>query len=358
MEIVRKFLSSDELSSSSSRYNPECDCVETSPDGGTTWVENPAADPRHADAARLPPLVGEDARCNAAAGMTAHFKAQVDAFLTSAGILQLVNVLIGLLLFIPGVNVLLPLIFGIADALFVIGTEVVDAAMTDPVYEQIQCILFCNTDGNGQVSAEQFDAINDEIEEQIGGIAAEVWRQVTSAWGEVGLSNAGAVEEVEGDCDECDCGWCMEFDFSTGMHGWAVGGFFGANPVGTWTGSGWQTNYDAPNSVASCQIFIDFDVTNVTDIDVRFEGTTGANDNSYVAMVWMLSAASQGGCNNALAGHTTFPPDSDNGCIHETPADQMIVAIGSGQFADIGELTITKITMFGTGENPFGDSNC
>ena len=50
MEIVRKYLTPDEVSPANIRTNPTTGEVEISPDGGTTWNDAPQLDPRHADA--------------------------------------------------------------------------------------------------------------------------------------------------------------------------------------------------------------------------------------------------------------------------------------------------------------------
>lgn len=257
MQIVRKYLSPDEVSPPGLRYDPDCDCVQVSPDGGTTWTDDPGADPRHNPAYLLPARTGGTARCDSAESAMQHFKSLVDGFIAGGTILGVVNLWVGLLFFIPGVNVLIALLLSIAEALFDTGVVVVDAAMTDPVYDQIKCILFCHMDDDGQVSAEQFTAINDEISSMIGGVPATVWSLVTSAWGEVGLSNAGASGEYTGDCDDCDCGWCHYFDFTASDFSFAPYG--GLSIFGTYVpGSGFLAhrqndsctnhNYNAPES--------------------------------------------------------------------------------------------------------------
>ena len=52
--------------------------------------------------------------------------------------------------------------------------------------------------------------------------AALVVNLILSLQGEVGVSNAGVIGGLTGDCSDCECGWCLEFDFKTGLHGWTL----------------------------------------------------------------------------------------------------------------------------------------
>jgi len=223
MEIVRKFLSPDEIDPPNTRYNPDCDCVETRASPSSPWLPDPAADPRYGTRFLLPPREGSNIRCDAAEAMMQHFKAQVDAFLTSLSILQFINSVLTLAaLFIPGLGILSKAIFVVAEALITIGTSVVDAAMTEEVYEQIKCIIFCNIDDFGQMSAAQLAQIQSQIDTEIGGTPNLVFDLFAGLWGEVGWSNAGATGEVEGECDECVCGNAYKWDFQVSNADWGI----------------------------------------------------------------------------------------------------------------------------------------
>lgn len=236
MKFVRRKISVESIDPPNTRYDETCDCVQTRASDTSPWVQDDAADPRHGTRYLLPPRTGGTARCDAAENMMQHFKAQVDAFLTAATILQFVNAVLTLAaIFIPALGILAKLIFVIADALLTIGASVIDAAMTAEVYDQIKCIIYDNIGEDGQMSAAQLADIQTAIDTQIGGTPNLVFDLFTGLWGEVGWSNAGAVGEFVGDCD--DCGWCVLYDFTIEEYGFAPLSGTGQYVAGV----GWQT---------------------------------------------------------------------------------------------------------------------
>lgn len=219
MEIVRVYLSANNIDPPGTRYNPDCDCIQTSPDGGATWTDNPGADPRTNDAYRLPAREGSDPKCDAAEAMTQHFKAQVDAFIAAADAVAYVNAAIQIAgAFFGLIGLFASKLFIIFEALLTIGVITVDAAMTEEVYDQIKCILYCQLEENGQLSAEGLANAQTQIDEEIGGTPNIVFDLFAGAWGAVEWSNAGAVGEFTGDCDECGCG-CNFVDVTSVSYG-------------------------------------------------------------------------------------------------------------------------------------------
>lgn len=216
MKFVRRKISVDAVQPPNTRYDETCGCVQTRASDTSPWQDNPNADPRHADSFRLPAREGSNIKCDAAENMMQHFKAQVDAFLTSITILQFVNSFLTLAaLFIPGMGLLTKVIFVVATELTSIGASVINAAMTEEVYDQIKCIIFKNIGEDGQMSAAQLADIQSAIDIEVGGTPNLVFDLFAGAWGEVGWSNAGATGEYEGDCDDCEpCG--AEYQFSSG----------------------------------------------------------------------------------------------------------------------------------------------
>lgn len=347
MKIVRKKLTADEFSPANKRYVIETDMVQTSPDGGVTWYDDPGADPRHNPLNLLPARSGPDAQCDAAENMMQHFKAQVDAFLTGGSILAVVNVWLGLLLFIPGVNVIVALLLAVADALFTTGVVVIEAAMTDPVYDQIKCILFCHIDADGQMSAEQLAAVYGDIDLLIGGVAAEVFHQVTSAWGEVGFSNAGATGEATGDCDDCACAWCYVFDFEV-----SDGGFTGVSGSNWVEGQGWTGVDLGSGSRGWVYIHKEFDASDLIQVGMTFCKPAGSGGNNSVGTVLNLASVEQ--YINFPLGHVGCP-DEFYWDVAVT-ADQAYFNVNSGD--SVVTVYISKAVFRGTGVNPFGEDNC
>lgn len=348
MKIVRKLLTDAEFSPANKRYILETDMVQTSPDGGTTWYDDPESDPRHNPFNRLPPREGETAQCDAAEAMMQHFKAQVDAFLTSAGILGLVNVWVALLFFIPGVNIIVALFFSIAEALFVTGTVVVEAAMTEEVYDQIKCILFCHIDEDGQMSAVQLEAVNNDVTVEIGGVAAEVFTLVTSAWGEVGFSNAGASGEYSGDCDDCTCEWCYTWDFL--IESYAGDGFQtapGFDGYGEWVADNGWVGQPNPGLVLSLP-FADTEITKV-----EWFGKTVGGSGFVAAVYYRLDGSTL---------HTDFATVATGTGGEYTCHNDRVETVDELWFNPSAGSSSTQyiftITLHGTGTNPFGADNC
>ena len=214
MEIVRLFLTPDEVVPPYIRYDPDTDAIQISPDNGVTWNDDIGADPRHADGYRMPPLGGASPRCDAAANMVAALRGFVDTIINTLDYLALVNAAAGILArFIGLIGWLISLVLAIIDGLLVIGRSTIDTAFTEAVYDDILCIIYCRISNDGRVSASQLAAINDDILDQLGATVSAVWEYTMTGLGEVGLSNAGAIGTETGDCGDCgDCGGCA-YDF-------------------------------------------------------------------------------------------------------------------------------------------------
>jgi len=234
--LIRKKLTAGEFSSPYLRYDETCDCVQFTPDGGETWIDQPSNDPRTSEAYRLPPLTGDDTRCRAAEGMTALIRAAVDQRLETDTAIEFAGGILGIVVFIPGFNVLWALILALASFAVTIAREILEAAWTESDYDQLRCIYYCNIDEDGQMSQEQFDAAYADLID-MNSIARSWAQNVMRTVGCVGMSDAGVALEAAADCDECGCGWGYEWDFLGTDGGWT----FPAGTVGSWVdGSGWH----------------------------------------------------------------------------------------------------------------------
>lgn len=204
--IIRKKLTSDEITPPNIRVNPETGEVEQTFDGGTTWTPAPDLDPRHAAGARAPALTGGGAACDAAAGMLQATHDAIDATIDglNAGMIA-TRILTIVALFLPGVGIIADIILGIAAAAYEIGTIAISSAMTPEVYDLLLCILLSHVDASGQLDATAYAALRDDVDSSIGGVAAEVIKLMWDGTAEVGLSNAGALLGVTGDCTTCSC---------------------------------------------------------------------------------------------------------------------------------------------------------
>lgn len=220
MRIVRKYLTAEEVSPSNVRWEETCDCVQQTADGGATWTDNPGIDPRHFGGYRLPPVGGEDPRCQAAANMVKCIHDSIDAVTNAVNEAQSVTAMLAVfVVFIPGIGALLALIWAVAEAFFTIGFTVIGAAFTTDVYDQLTCIFFANIGEDGQVSATQMGGILSDINSQIGGTVFAVMNYILQTWGEVGLSNAGAVGNASADCSACGAITLIIYSDGDGAHG-------------------------------------------------------------------------------------------------------------------------------------------
>jgi hypothetical protein len=215
VKIIRGRLDPADVSNPHIRYNSETDEIEITPDGGTTWNPAPGSDPRHALAFLKPPVAGSSKQCDAAANMVKWIKDFIDnltaLLATGATVTGIANaILLPVDLLFPGGD-LLGLILEIADVIFGIGATALAAAFTSDQYDLLLCSFYCNAGIDGQVSADSLAEIKTEVTAELNTTAALVVNEILLLQGEIGLSNAGAIGSETGDCDGCDCGWCVEW---------------------------------------------------------------------------------------------------------------------------------------------------
>jgi len=349
--LIRKRLSPSDFSNPALRYDSECDCVQFTPDDGGTWIDQPANDPRTSDAYRLPPLTGDDTRCRAAEGMTALVRAAVDARLATDGDIQFAGEIIGLAAFIPGFNVLYALVLAFAFFAVTIAKSILEAAFTEPVYDQIRCIFYCNIDEDGQMSQAQFDAAYADLIDL--DTIARTWVQyIFNTFGCVGLSDAGVALEAAADCD-CDCGWCFHFDFTTSDGGWSPVNISGTDYAVYTAGVGWQAKIYQDGCTDHAYIYMRYDfgatIDNLGETTMDFtlpyyEGTVHFYDQRLGG-----SIASRQSCGNMITSPQTVT-------LTPVPCDQLDVTINSCNSG--GGMTITGLTFRGLGDCPFGTPNC
>jgi len=238
IQVILKRLSPDEVSPPNLRYDEDCNCIQETWDDGTTWHDQPGADPRHADVFRRPPRTDTDARCNAAQGMSDLIRHTLDNWIAAATLGQAVTGILEILLLLAGgAGVLIDLIILALETLATIGEATVEAAFTDSVYDDLTCAFYCNIDADGQMSADQLAAFLAQVSAEHPGTVYNVVATIANMTGEVLFSNAGAEGTETGDCSGCACNWCITVDLTDNDGGLTV---YGAGQ-GVWTsGVGWQ----------------------------------------------------------------------------------------------------------------------
>jgi len=257
VEIVRKYLSADEVTPAGTRWNADCNCTEIW--NGTEWVADPGIDPRINPALELPPPSAPDVRCAAAAGMTEVFKWSVQIVGQFEAPLGVANGLLGLFVAFFPIGIVATALIAVGLLAIALGFAALADLFDEDNLQQIQDMLYCMVDVNGRLTQEQFDdlpaLIDDLLESDIAGAWASA---VLSPLGVVGLNRAGVTfANTEAECDPC--GWCALWQTGEEWEDWqpstdvawlqansgdpAVSSAVGAPTGGVWVGSGYAQSH-------------------------------------------------------------------------------------------------------------------
>lgn len=204
MPVIRKQLKPSDVYPDDIRYNETTDQFESLVNGD--WVENPAGDPRKQTT--LPPRLTANPACDAAESVRAAFEGQIDGILIAidngATVFAIAGTILGLFAFGP-FGVFISIALFIADQMLSAGTTALSAALTDPVWDEFVCILFCEMDSQGRLSAVGMDNVVAQVASDIGGLAAAIINSMLNLAGEGGVNNLASLGASTGDCDDCSC---------------------------------------------------------------------------------------------------------------------------------------------------------
>lgn len=204
MPVVRRKLQPSDVYPDDIRYNADTDHVQRLVNGD--WVDSPESDPR--THTTLPPRSTSDPACDAAQSVTDAIKGQIDSILTAIDNAQTAFTIAGLVLglFTFGVfEIFIAIALGIANAMLDAGTATLEAALTDPVYHTLMCILFCHMDGSGRLIEGSLTDVLLQVDDQIGGVGAATLYAFLQLAGEGGINNLASLGLATGDCDDCGC---------------------------------------------------------------------------------------------------------------------------------------------------------
>lgn len=284
MKIVRGRLSADDFSPPDLRYNAGTDTVQYTPDGGTTWVDDPSDDPRVGAKFAKPTKTGSDIRCRSAASMVKWLRDFVEyeagILNTGAQIVELSNAAFSFFDILAPWAILVQGLINLAGTLFGIGGTALTVAFSGSEWDDLLCILNCNLEADGTITPDDFTEIESEISDQLNTTAALVLNAILDAQGYVGLQNAGTLYEVASpDCSGCDCEWCYEWDFTASDGGWTARTGFGT--VGHYTpGVGWQPDVhnDGCAQHAYTYLYKDlgFTADNISSVEYEYASAIGA----------------------------------------------------------------------------------
>lgn len=353
MPVVRKELRADEVYPAALRLNSGV--VQRTPDGGTTWNNSPADDPRLNVGNLLPHLTSSTRRCDAAERMTAALQEAINTFISSTtatgfavDIAEIVVLLLG------PVGILFDLFILIADALFAIGISNINAAFTAGVYSDIKCIIYCELDADGQMSDAALSRVLAKIATTHPGVVSNTIVEVFQLFGHVGFSNAGVERSETGSCGGCaSCGWTVEYDLrNVGQDGWV----FPHAPTGGYPGPSYTYGTPDPVYQGNNAPVVEVELltpggVHVTDFQVEMEFNHGNNLGSSWALykgtsptlVWSTTTVSD---NTPIAWRDLYLATWD-----ATTAIWLVLKCSNN---GTGHVYLRKIRISGTGPLPPG----
>lgn len=348
-QIVRKELSPAQVTPTSLRWNPDTNTVQQTPDGGSTWIDNPSADPRAGAGFQLPPRGGSDPQCNAAENMTVKLKGMVNIFEAELSQLQSVNALVDLVLvFLPEVGIVLEALLAATELVLTIGSSAISAAFTDDQWDIVKCILYCDIASDGTVDQTRFDKILDDMHIQNSTVVYDVlYTLFTLSLGVNGITNAGATGDAVGDCSGCACEWCYEWDFTLSDGGFAATVIDGI-PFGTYAaGVGWQPHIqdDGCSNHAYTYLLKDlgFTADNIAGVEYEFAIAEGDFDVNFFDQ----------NVSGTIVQRTTL--DNGSSTIHQatmTPVSLNQLGITLNRCGNPEGWTQTKARVSGFGDMP------
>lgn len=350
--VVRKELSETEVTPANLRWNPDTNTVQQTPDAGTTWVDNPQADPRAGAGFQMPARGGDDPRCDAAQNMLAKLKDMTNIFEAEIAQVQALNALFDIILvFLPDVGIVIQALLAATEFLLTIGADVIAGAFTDDQWGIVLCILYCDIAGDGTVDQTRFDKILDDMHVQCDTVVYDVLFTIfTLALGVNGVSNAGATGDATGDCSDCACGWCYADSFLTSDGGWEMV----SGEEGTWNaGVGWVGAEFNGNSNTECVIKRIIDPSTITYMAMHYSKSAGSGSNNAAIMQLRLAGSVVYTAANDLSTGVNIFYAAD---VASVMADEIWIILNAGTSG--GSTIAIDWHVEGIGTNPFGDDNC
>lgn len=236
--------------------------------------------------------------------------------------------------------------------LFKAGLETVtENDWSDDFQDELVCILQSNlTNTDGVVTFNHYGVCSDlvgfilPVIDDFVRVRWQVW-YLLQCIGSQGLDIAGSATAVSGDCDTCDT-WCY-----TGTPE-ALGAVL---TQGHFTSAGYaQSDYISGARRISCVVHVDTTYCQVKRFGFYIQND-GLGESIYLYYRIISSSPSSTVETNGMSGNYYTP---DNAAIVSTtnPADCSIYA---GLNGNGNTMSIQAITIYGTGQNPFGiGSNC
>jgi len=190
---------------------------QSSDDGGLTWHDDPASDPRNGGAAAppLPGAPGTAKQCAAADNVRGLFEQYRDNLIEIVGatptilaIIAGILAFLGTILGLSGVGTAIGVLFlTMAAEMIQIGGTGISGAITFTALNNFKCLVYCNMNADGELTYEAWQQLLSDIAETFDGFAETFFYQTVNGMGYIGVSNAGTIGAATAtDCDDCDCG--------------------------------------------------------------------------------------------------------------------------------------------------------
>lgn len=210
--------------------------LQVSRDGGETWEDDPADDPRNLVTLLPGPGLADGDKCTYAANISHEVKKQVDFILnelangkTAADIAPAV-IALAIALGLPsgGLSLFLIVVYGLISAFIALADRGLEGSFDTTFWEHYQCFWFCVISDDGEVTDAMIETVKGKVSEYFGTLnplAAKVMNDTIGTMGAKELTNSARMNLVaDADCSDCDC---EEFCGGT----WAIHDFGGT--VGT-----------------------------------------------------------------------------------------------------------------------------
>lgn len=229
-----------------------------------------------------------------------------------------------------------------------IDGAVLSLALADQaVWDDLACDCYCNMEDDFTYTAAQVTAIGEANASRHAFPLSTVIPNAVYLMGVTGMSNAarynGDVSAYPATQAGCTCEWCYVFDFTASAAGWEQ--WLGQGATYS-AGIGWQ-DITRTDTTKGLEIIRYFTASTITDIEVTIISDNITNGNVYIG---------------ADPGGWSATDTQTNGTHTYTHAGLALNGVTSvlinaaAQWAT--HITVTAITLKGTGENPFGGNNC
>lgn len=230
-----------------------------------------------------------------------------------------------------------------------LGTAGIDDMLTTATLDKLRCNLKNHAGADGSFTADAYNAFYAQLSVDFTGLKLSALQYYFDMLGSVGLSRQGKADNIQSAI--CDCGWCYEWDFTTGNSDWVSDtGWAQYTP-----GVGWESV-----TIGG--------VGNVTYVKLNFAADCAL---TYFYAEWTPTGAN--GSNYPLLRGWTGPDETGtlqfsqnytdvNGMLNtgfmDTPNTVRCILFSRTGPQGASNFVLTKIRIHGTGVNPFGADNC